>query len=55
MTLAADLLSDRESATMAEIAHASGYSDAFAISAAFTRIRGVSPSGFRRDRADAGV
>ena len=55
MTLAADLLAEREAATVAEIAHAVGYSDAFAFSAAFKRIRGVSPSGFRRDRADAGV
>ncbi|MEU0239118.1 AraC family transcriptional regulator [Nocardiopsis sp. NPDC006198] len=48
MTLAADLLVERETATVAEVARAVGYSDAFAFSAAFKRIRGVSPSGFRR-------
>ncbi|MEU1803771.1 AraC family transcriptional regulator [Streptomyces sp. NPDC019937] len=48
MTLAADLLAEREAATVAEIARAVGYSDAFAFSAAFKRIRGISPSGFRR-------
>ncbi|MCX6466292.1 MAG: AraC family transcriptional regulator [Pseudonocardiales bacterium] len=48
MTLAADLLTERESATLAEIARAVGYSDAFGFSAAFTRVRGVTPSGFRR-------
>ncbi|MEO3891049.1 AraC family transcriptional regulator [Nonomuraea sp. B5E05] len=48
MTLAADLLAEREAATVAEVAHAVGYSDAFAFSAAFKRTRGVSPSEFRR-------
>ncbi|MFE2938695.1 AraC family transcriptional regulator [Streptomyces sp. NPDC059255] len=48
MTLAADLLAERDATTVAEIAHAVGYSDAFAFSAAFKRIRGVSPSEFRR-------
>lgn len=48
MTLAADLLTERETATVAEIARAVGYSDAFAFSAAFKRIRGVSPSEIRR-------
>ncbi|SHN74799.1 transcriptional regulator, AraC family [Cryptosporangium aurantiacum] len=48
MTLAADLLAEREAATVAEVARAVGYSDAFAFSAAFKRIRGVSPSEFRR-------
>ncbi|MFJ2555958.1 MULTISPECIES: cupin domain-containing protein [unclassified Streptomyces] len=48
MTLAADLLAEREAATVAEIGRAVGYSDAFAFSAAFKRIRGVSPSEFRR-------
>jgi len=47
MTLAADLLTEREGATVAEVAHAVGYRDAFAFSVAFKRIRGVSPSGFR--------
>ncbi|WP_189326465.1 AraC family transcriptional regulator [Streptomyces flaveus] len=48
MTLAADLLAEREAATVAEIARIVGYTDAFAFSAAFKRIRGVSPSEFRR-------
>ena len=48
MTLAADLLVERKAATMAEVARAVGYSDAFAFSAAFKRIRGVNPSAFRR-------
>ena len=48
MTLAADLLVERETATIAEIARAVGYSDPFGFSAAFKRIRGVNPSEFRR-------
>ncbi|MFC8669620.1 helix-turn-helix domain-containing protein, partial [Streptomyces sp. NPDC057199] len=44
----ADLLAEREAATVAEIGRTVGYSDAFAFSAAFKRIRGVSPSRFRR-------
>ena len=48
MTLAADLLVEREAATIAEVARTVGYSDAFAFSAAFKRIRGVNPSEFRR-------
>lgn len=48
MTLAADLLVEQEAATIAAVAHLVGYSDAFAFSAAFKRIRGVSPSEFRR-------
>ncbi|MBC8091216.1 MAG: helix-turn-helix transcriptional regulator, partial [Pseudonocardia sp.] len=47
MTLAADLLAEDEGATIAEIARAVGYSDAFGFSAAFKRVRGVSPSAFR--------
>ncbi|MDN5914329.1 MAG: helix-turn-helix transcriptional regulator [Pseudonocardia sp.] len=47
MTLAADILAERESATIAEVARAVGYSDAFGFSAAFKRIRGVNPSEFR--------
>jgi AraC-like DNA-binding protein len=53
MTLAADLLAEREAATIAEVARAVGYSDAFGFSAAFKRIRGVNPSEFRRTGADA--
>jgi AraC-like DNA-binding protein len=48
MTLAADLLIERRTATVAEVAAAVGYSDPFGFSAAFKRIRGVNPSEFRR-------
>ncbi|NJQ03490.1 AraC family transcriptional regulator [Streptomyces zingiberis] len=47
MTLAADRLLEREDATVAEVARAVGYSDPFGFSAAFKRVRGVSPSVFR--------
>ncbi|MDT0568634.1 AraC family transcriptional regulator [Streptomyces sp. DSM 3412] len=48
MTLAADLLVAQESATVADIARAVGYSDPFGFSAAFKRVRGLNPSEFRR-------
>lgn len=48
MTLAADLLVEREGATVADIAGTVGYSDPFGFSAAFKRVRGVNPSEFRR-------
>ena len=48
MTLAADLLVEQKSATVAEVARAVGYSDPFGFSAAFKRVRGVNPSEFRR-------
>jgi AraC-like DNA-binding protein len=48
MTLAADLLVEQEAATVADIARAVGYSDPFGFSAAFKRVRGTSPSEFRR-------
>lgn len=48
MTLAADLLLEQEAANVAEIAHTVGYADAFAFSTAFKRVRGTSPSEFRR-------
>ncbi len=48
MTLAADLLVERRSATLAEVARTVGYSDPFGFSAAFKRVRGVNPSEFRR-------
>ena len=53
MTLAVDLLVENEAATIAEIARAVGYSDAFGFSAAFKRTRGVSPSEYRRTTAIA--
>lgn len=53
MTLAADLLTEREAATVAEVARTVGYSDAFAFSAAFKRVRGVNPSAFRTAGAAA--
>ncbi|WP_432547872.1 cupin domain-containing protein [Kineococcus sp. SYSU DK004] len=57
MTLAADLLLERPEATVAQVARRVGYADPFAFSAAFRRVRGTSPSGFRRaveDPEDAG-
>jgi AraC-like DNA-binding protein len=54
MTLAADLLRDTES-TVATVAHAVGYEDAFAFSVAFKRARGVNPSLWRRQCDDPGT
>lgn len=51
MTLAADLLIERESATVADVARTVGYSDPFGFSAAFKRVRGANPSDFRRAAA----
>ncbi|MCC4317904.1 AraC family transcriptional regulator [Streptomyces malaysiensis] len=48
MTLAADLLVERQAATVADIARTVGYSDPFGFSAAFKRVRGINPSEFRR-------
>ncbi|MGE2835420.1 cupin domain-containing protein [Mycobacterium sp. SMC-4] len=48
MTLAMDLLVEKETATVAEVARAVGYHDPFTFSAAFKRVRGVNPSEFRR-------
>ncbi|GAA2352523.1 AraC family transcriptional regulator [Saccharopolyspora halophila] len=48
MTLAADLLVEDPAATLGEVARAVGYADAFGFSAAFKRIRGVSPREHRR-------
>jgi AraC-like DNA-binding protein len=47
MSVAADLLRDTET-TVAAVAHEVGYEDPFAFSVAFKRIRGVSPSTWRR-------
>jgi AraC-like DNA-binding protein len=47
MTLAADLLRDTED-TVAAVARAVGYDDPFAFSVAFKRVRGASPSDWRR-------
>ncbi|GAB2484260.1 hypothetical protein GCM10027063_27800 [Promicromonospora xylanilytica] len=44
-------MTERDAATVAEIAHAVGYSDPFAFSAAFKRTRGVSPSSWAVRRA----
>ncbi|WP_431043645.1 AraC family transcriptional regulator [Streptomyces sp. P1-3] len=46
MALAADLLVE-PAATVASVARRVGYADAFGFSAAFKRVRGVSPSAFR--------
>ena len=48
MTLAADLLAQRDTATVAEVARLVGYADPFGFSAAFKRVRGVNPSDYRR-------
>ncbi len=48
MTLAADLLAERPSATVASIARTVGYTDPFAFSVAFKRACGVTPSAYRR-------
>ncbi|GAA3183397.1 AraC family transcriptional regulator [Streptomyces ramulosus] len=53
MTLAADLLVERESATLADIARSVGYADPFGFSAAFKRVRGTSPTAYRRAAAGA--
>ena len=47
MALAADLLRDTD-ATVAAVAREVGYSDVFAFSVAFKRVRGASPSAWRR-------
>lgn len=47
LTLAADLLREPD-ATVATVARRVGYSGAFALSAAFKRVRGVSPQQFRK-------
>jgi len=44
MTLAADLLFEQETATVADIARTVGYADPFGFSAAFKRARGVNSS-----------
>lgn len=53
MTLAADLLVEREAATVADIARTVGYSDPFGFSTAFKRVRGANPSEFRRTATTA--
>ncbi|MEV7095800.1 AraC family transcriptional regulator [Amycolatopsis sp. NPDC051045] len=50
MALAADLLTERATATVSEVARSVGYADAFGFSAAFKRIRGTTPSEFRKHR-----
>ncbi|MBE1496661.1 AraC-like DNA-binding protein [Amycolatopsis lexingtonensis] len=50
MALAADLLTQRATATVSEVARSVGYADPFAFSAAFKRVRGVNPSEFRKPR-----
>jgi AraC-like DNA-binding protein len=50
LALAADRLA-ATTATTAAIAQEVGYSSAFAFSAAFSRVYGVSPTGYRRSSA----
>ncbi|MBL7262293.1 helix-turn-helix domain-containing protein [Actinoplanes sp. LDG1-01] len=47
MALGADLLTDDTGTTVAAVARQVGYADAFAFSAAFKRVRGVSPTEHR--------
>ncbi|MEV1044464.1 AraC family transcriptional regulator [Streptomyces sp. NPDC049916] len=54
MTLAADLLT-RPELTVAAVARRVGYADAFGFSAAFKRLRGESPSAYRRDALASGA
>ncbi|MFG3437608.1 AraC family transcriptional regulator [Nonomuraea sp. NPDC047897] len=49
MALAADMLAD-SAETVAAVARRVGYADAFGFSAAFKRVQGMSPSGYRRHR-----
>jgi AraC-like DNA-binding protein len=53
LTLAADLLRDSD-IPIAGVAQRVGYRDAFAFSAAFKRVRGVSPSAWRRAAVPSG-
>lgn len=50
ITLAADLLRQTD-ATVETVARRVGYSNAFALSVAFKRLRGVAPSAYRAARA----
>jgi AraC-like DNA-binding protein len=50
LTLAADLLRNPDT-TLAAVARQVGYSSPFALSAAFKRVRGVSPRQQRRELA----
>ena len=52
LALAADLLREPD-ATLGAVARQVGYSSAFALSAAFKRVRGVSPQAFRAGAAAA--
>ncbi|MEA5366811.1 AraC family transcriptional regulator [Amycolatopsis sp., V23-08] len=54
MALAADLLLERDTATVADIAHEVGYADPFGFSAAFKRVRGTNPSDFRQHAGSRG-
>ncbi|PKW17640.1 AraC family transcriptional regulator [Saccharopolyspora spinosa] len=47
MAMAADLLVDEPSMSVAQVAQTVGYADAFGFSAAFKRVRGTSPRAFR--------
>lgn len=53
MTLAAELLVEQQTATIADVARKVGYSDPFGFSAAFKRVRGANPSEFRRKATTA--
>lgn len=51
LDLAADLLLADDDATLTSVARAVGYATPFALSAAFKRVRGVSPAEHRRRAA----
>lgn len=49
MALAVDRLTDEPSLSIADVGRSVGYTDPFAFSTAFKRVRGVNPRDFRRD------
>lgn len=48
LTLAADLLADDPTSTIAAVAARVGYADAYALSTAFKRVHGIPPADYRR-------
>ncbi|WP_196451271.1 helix-turn-helix transcriptional regulator [Planomonospora sp. ID82291] len=54
MALAADLLAE-PAATVTSVARRVGYADAFGFSAAFKRVRGMSPTAYRKEVSAVGA